>query len=181
MYSRVYYTLKYHVICTTDIPITHYVLLFIHYNINRYDVRHLVVNDEEKVLYKKYGVTSWPTFLLLSPSLEPIFQSSGEDTLPVISTVIKAYKSFFQSKLYNFQKVELRLESEELEKQQQTMMSFPGALCVDSNTERIFICDSHHHRIISCSFTGEFNASDVIGSGRKGRHSRTELITERMS
>ena len=44
----------------------------------RYSIHHPIINDSELVLWNKFGISCWPTFLLVSPTGRMLYVMIGE-------------------------------------------------------------------------------------------------------
>src|SRR4051794_39553585 len=62
----------------------------------RYEISHPVVNDANAAIWKRYGVDSWPTLILIDPEGKLYGGVSGEGAYEVldehIGKILKAYK-----------------------------------------------------------------------------------------
>src|SRR5581483_6911969 len=62
----------------------------------RYEVKHPVINDADTLIWRRYGVRSWPTLVLIDPEGNYYGQVSGEgghDVLDFhIGKLVKEYK-----------------------------------------------------------------------------------------
>jgi DNA-binding beta-propeller fold protein YncE len=131
----------------------------------RYEVAHPVINDAEQILWRKYRVTSWPTLVLIDPEGNFYKAGSGEglyDALDKeIAKLVKVYKAkkMLDEKPLKF---ELARNSEGGE----SPLFFPGKVLADKASNRLFIADSTHHRIVITDLEGKMIA--VAGSGVQG-------------
>jgi thiol-disulfide isomerase/thioredoxin len=129
----------------------------------RYEIKHPVVNDPEHEIWDTYGVTSWPTIVLIDPEGKYCARNSGEfkaeDIEPKLNEAIAYYK---KKGLVSKDPVKL-----ELEKKPTTPLSFPGKVLADEASKRLFIADSNHNRIVVASLDGKLQ--ETIGSGAVGK------------
>ena len=44
----------------------------------KYDIKHPVINDDKMLVWKSFERHSWPSIIILSPKLIPIFVLTGE-------------------------------------------------------------------------------------------------------
>src|SRR5437588_787688 len=131
----------------------------------RYEISHPVVNDANQALWRRYGVTSWPTLVLIDPegnrgkwgSGEGLYEALDEE----IGRLVKVYKA---KKILNDKplKFELARHSESGD----SPLFFPGKVLADQPSGRLFIADSTHHRIVITDLAGKKIA--VAGSGTEG-------------
>lgn len=130
----------------------------------RYEIKHPVLNDSEHLLWNKLGVSSWPTLVLIDPEGYAIWANGGEIPYEDLQSVLKKAVAFYKRKgtlddrkVY-FDLVELTA--------QPTPLRFPGKVIADPPTQRLFISDSNHNRIVITKEDGTLLS--VIGSGRVG-------------
>jgi DNA-binding beta-propeller fold protein YncE len=131
----------------------------------RYEISHPVINDANMVLWKRYGVNSWPTLVLIDPDGNVVDAGSGEGHYDVldkeIGDLVKKYrekKTLVETPL----KFELARNSESGE----SPLFFPGKVVADEASNRLFIADSTHHRIVITDLAGKKIA--IAGSGAQG-------------
>ena len=131
----------------------------------RYEIEHPVVNDADHVIWETYGISSWPTILLIDPEGKAVWGRSGEFKAPDVAEVLKVAIPYYRErKLLDETPFKLELESE---KQAKTPLRFPGKLLADEKSNRLFISDSNHNRIVIATLEGEL--LDIIGSGAMGK------------
>lgn len=126
----------------------------------RYEISHPVVNDPEMHLWTRLGVTSWPTFAVISPRGHIIYATSGEGKREILDTFIHSALQYYQSEL-NETPIAIKLE-----KKVKSTLSYPGKLAIDSINKRLFISDSNHHRIVITDLDGKIG--DTISSSYPG-------------
>ena len=128
----------------------------------RYDVRHPVVNDVEFKVWQGYGVRAWPTLMFIDPEGKVIGRHEGEFPLEGLDRVFQQMLTEFEErKILSKELLPFQLRAVEEEKRP---LAFPGKIELDS--DRLFIADSNHHRVIVTTTDGE--VSEVIGSGESG-------------
>ena len=129
--------------------------------IMRYDIRHPVINDLDHKVWKSYGVSSWPTLVLIDPDGNYYGTASGEGNLELLDLHIKKLMKEFKGKLKN-DPIKFRLEKEK----GLTSLFFPGKVLADAGSERIFIADSTNNRIVITNLEGK--KITIAGSGKEG-------------
>lgn len=132
--------------------------------IQRYEIKHPVINDSNMTLWRKFGTRSWPTMAVIDPEGNYCGSISGEgnraDLDRVISLLIKYHKA---KGTLDESPVNFALESAKLKP---TPLKFPGKVLADEQGNRLFISDSNHNRIVIATLDG--NVMDVVGSGAIG-------------
>lgn len=131
----------------------------------RYEIAHPVVNDAEMVLWRKFGVRSWPTLVLIDPEGYYCGFISGEGNREILDKVIERVIAYHRAKK-TLDETPVQFDLERF-KQPPTQLRFPGKLLADVATDRLYISDSNHNRIVVTKLNGEL--VDVIGQGTIGR------------
>ncbi len=129
----------------------------------RYGIEHPVVNDKNFAIWKEYDVHAWPTVVLIDPDGNIVAKRSGENVYEPFNESIKEIISKYDGKL-NTTQMQFALEND---KEPKTLLSFPGKVTADEKSNRLFITDSNHNRIIVTDLKG--NIVEKIGSGKKGK------------
>jgi len=130
----------------------------------RYKVKHPVINDADQRIWRRYGVSGWPTLVLIDPEGKLIGGKSGEGLYElfdrVIGDLVKEYraKKMLKDTPLNF---ELAREKD------QGPLYFPGKVLADSASKRLFIADSTNNRIVIADLEGKKIA--VAGTGKEGK------------
>jgi thiol-disulfide isomerase/thioredoxin len=130
----------------------------------RYEVEHPVVNDADMVIARKYHFSSWPTLVLVDPEGNYVGQQPGEGNRELFDTVISRMIDYHRAK-GTLDETPVRFDLER-EKAKPTPLRFPGKVLADEASDRLFISDSNHNRIVVASLAGEL--IDVIGCGAIG-------------
>lgn len=132
----------------------------------RYGIEHPVVNDRETRVFKEYAVRAWPSLMLIDPNGKVYGTHSGEGIYDLFDGVIAQMIERFDAEgtLDRRPLEELLLERE---REPRGLLSFPGKVLADAESDRLFIADSGHGRIIVASLSGG-DTLDVIGLGEAG-------------
>ncbi len=128
----------------------------------RYELEHPVINDDQFVVWKQYSGRAWPTLIFIDPQGKIIGKHEGEITFEDFDTVIAQMVEEFEGKGI-LDRTPLNHRMEEGAK---SALAFPGKVLADEATDRLFISDSNHNRIIVSTLEGEVR--QVIGSGEVG-------------
>ncbi len=127
----------------------------------RLKIEHPVVNDAERLLWRRFGVNSWPSLVLIDPEGYAVWGHSGEITAEKLSAALKLAIPFYKKKgLLDEKPIEFDLESTRAEK---TPLRFPGKVLADEPGNRLFIADSNHNRIVITRLDGSL--VETIGGG----------------
>jgi len=130
----------------------------------RYEIEHPVVNDHEHKIWNSYGVRAWPTVLMIDPEGNAVWGKSGEFKFEQVDAVLKRALPYYRAK-GAIDTTPIRFDLLAY-RQQPTPLRFPGKVLADEKTNRLFISDSNHNRIVITDLEG--NLLDVIGSGAIG-------------
>jgi thiol-disulfide isomerase/thioredoxin len=130
----------------------------------RYELEHPVVNDRDFEVWQRYGARAWPTLMLINPKGKIVGTHSGEDIYGLFDTIIGQMVSYFRAKgELDERPIKFRLERTLAPP---SLLSFPGKVLADEKSDRLFISDSNHNRIIITTLDG--TVQDVIGDGAIG-------------
>jgi len=129
----------------------------------RYNIKHPVINDADHKIWNRYGVQSWPTFVLIDPDGNFYGRASGEGLFKVLDQNIAALiKEFRAKKTLKEDPINFDLVQEK----DHGPLNFPGKVLTDTPGNRLFIADSTNNRIVITDLAGKKIA--VAGSGKEG-------------
>lgn len=132
--------------------------------IQRYDLRHPVVNDVNFDVWDSWGAQAWPTVALIDPEGNAVGVHAGEGVYEVVQPVIaNLVAEFSATGGLDPTPLPVRLEQD---RSPNTVLSYPGKIHADPSSERVFIADTGHHQIIAATDEGTVTA--VFGSGLEG-------------
>ena len=132
--------------------------------IQRYEIKHPVINDADMKVWQKFGSRSWPTLVIVDPEGKYIGYVSGEGNRKTLDSVISKLIEYHRSKgTLNEEPLKFELESAKLA---ETPLQFPGKVLADAENNWLFISDSNHNRIVVSQLDGTL--VDVIGHGKAG-------------
>jgi thiol-disulfide isomerase/thioredoxin len=130
----------------------------------RYEIEHPVYNDANFSVWQSYGVNAWPTQVLIDPEGYVIGGISGEGNYDVIDQAIaKTVAEFRRRGKLNEEPLKLTLERAKVG---DLPLAFPGKVVADAKTDRLFIADSNHNRIVITKLDGTL--LETIGTGERG-------------
>jgi DNA-binding beta-propeller fold protein YncE len=130
----------------------------------RYELEHPVYNDAEFKVWQSYGVRAWPTQVLIDPAGYVIGAVSGEGNYELIDQVVgKVVGDFRKRGELNEEPLNLVLERAKIG---DLPVAFPGKVLADAGSDRLFIADSNHNRIVVTKLDGTL--LETIGTGARG-------------
>ena len=132
--------------------------------IERYGISHPVANDADHRYAKKMAIIFWPTVFIVTPDGQLVMIVRNEITSERMSEIIDQGIGYFREK-GQIDKTPLHLKVAKAT-DAKTPLRFPGEVLADEDTNRLFIADSGHNRIIICTLSGEL--IDVVGCGKVG-------------
>lgn len=134
----------------------------------RYNVTHPVVNDGDMVLWRKLGINSWPTLVVVSPRGKTLAVLSGEGHRKDLDDFVSAALQYYgNKKLLDDRPLPELLEKDKDTRLVSSPLKFPGKLTTDLANRRLFISDSNHHRIVVTDLEGNF-IQQIGGAGGEG-------------
>jgi sugar lactone lactonase YvrE len=128
----------------------------------RYGIKHPVVNDDRFAIWTAYGVHAWPTIVVIDPLGRIVASLAGEFSYEQMERFIGGLVSRFDARGL-IQHSLLHFEEEKLP---DLPLSFPGKMIADDKSQRLFISDTNHNRIVVASL--DRDAQIIIGSGKAG-------------
>ena len=130
----------------------------------RYEIEHPVYNDADFNVWQEYGVRAWPTQVLIDPAGYVVGTVSGEGNYEVIDrTISQLLVEFRKRGELNEQPLSLALERAKVG---DLPLAFPGKVLADPNSDRLFISDSNHNRIVVTKLDGTL--VETVGTGVAG-------------
>ncbi|GAB4569278.1 MAG: thioredoxin-like domain-containing protein [Anaerolineae bacterium] len=133
--------------------------------IQRYDLRHPIINDRDLRMWHDWGVQAWPTLVVIDPFGNLAAMHVGENAYA-------ALKPFIHALVQQFEALG-RLDHRPLDAGARpnaappTVLSFPGKMLADPEGRRLFIADTAHHRVLIADID-TFEVLNVIGRGQAG-------------
>lgn len=132
----------------------------------RYEIAHPVVNDWQMQIWQQYAVRAWPTLVLIDPEGRIAAATSGEGVYEPLHQAITKLITTFAAK-GTLDRRALTMRPERLA-DPDAPLSFPGKIIANAASDRLFIADSNHHRILELELhSGKVVRS--IGAGTRGR------------
>jgi len=132
--------------------------------VREYRIKHPVVNDANQTIWKRFGVNTWPTLVLIDAEGEIQGSISGEGHYDEIDRAIGRLVAVHKAR------GELNLTplkfTPEMERPSSGPLLFPGKVLADSAGKRLFIADTGHNRIIETDPDGADPVT--IGNGEEG-------------
>ena len=130
--------------------------------VQRYELKHPVVNDADFQVWQQYACRAWPTLIFVDPQGKVIGKHEGEMDYETFDHLIgQMVAEFDAGGQLDHTAVHFLPEQEPT-----SLLAFPGKVLADGPGDRLFISDSNHNRILVTSLDGQLR--QVIGSGEAG-------------
>lgn len=138
--------------------------------VQRFGIKHAVVNDFDSTMWEALGIKCWPTLLILGPANKPLFVLVGEGHKDELFLYIKAAKQYFGEEL---SRAHLPIKiSSHISGDKMYSLKFPGKVSLNPffrgqpNEPYIVISDTGNHRIVLADCSG--NVLKIIGGIESG-------------
>jgi DNA-binding beta-propeller fold protein YncE len=130
----------------------------------RYEIEHPVVNDADFRIWQAYSVRAWPTQVLIDPAGYVVGVAEGEGNYETLDTAIAKLIGEFRTRgELNETPLKLALERAQVG---DLPLAFPGKVLADAKSDRLYIADSNHNRIVVTKLDGSL--VETIGTGERG-------------
>ncbi len=137
--------------------------------IQRYEIKHPVVIDDQMKIWRSYAARSWPTVVIIDARGYEVGRVAGEGNREIIDqTISQALQQGRTSGALAKEPLTIRRDASV---RAATGLSFPGKVFADAETSRLFIADSNHNRIVIAELPDERGHARLIktvGSGEVG-------------
>jgi DNA-binding beta-propeller fold protein YncE len=131
--------------------------------IRRYGIRHPVINDKNRQLWDLFEVRAWPTLVLIDPEGYVVWGKSGETPFEALDAVLRPAIAFYKQRgLMDLTPLGFGVA---VRQPKELPLHYPGKILADESSQRLFVADSGHHRIVVLTLTGDL--VEVIGSGKR--------------
>jgi DNA-binding beta-propeller fold protein YncE len=138
---------------------------FVRQAILRYGMEHPVLNDPRLVLWSRYGIDTWPTLVLIDPEGNEVSRIRGETTFEQLDRILRRALPYYRQRGL-LRETPLVFDFER-QRAPATPLRFPGKVLADADTNRLYVADSSHCRIVVATLEGE--VVEIIGTGEPGR------------
>jgi len=130
--------------------------------VQRLELHHPVINDGEHRVWEEYAVRAWPTLMFVDPRGRVFARHEGEFPLEPMRAILADLIAQYDAEGI-------------LDRRPLTLdplpagggtLRFPGKVLADAASDRLFIADSGHNRVLVADLEGRVTA--VIGDGERG-------------
>ena len=138
--------------------------------VERYDVRHPVLDDPELAMWRQYAVRAWPTLVVIDPEGYVVAQASGEGHAAGLAEVVRDLVATHEAK-GTLRRGDAPLSIPEPER---TPLRFP-AKAIDT-PYGLLVSDTGHHQVVLLDDAGEVVRR--YGAGTRGRRDGAADVAE---
>ncbi len=133
--------------------------------IMRYEIEHPVINDSDMTLWQRFFTRSWPTIAVIDPEGYFVGVNRGEFEHEFLDkNVLTPILEYHRKKgTLDETPIDFHLERE---RAQPTPLRYPGKVLADEASDRLYISDSNHNRIVVTTLDGRL--VEIIGNGNIG-------------
>ena len=129
-----------------------------------YRIEHPVINDANQVLWNRFGVSSWPTLVLIDAQGRYFGAVAGEGKTDQVDKAIA--RLIAEAKTQDILDTTPLHFPAEVDKPHKGALLYPGKVLADFDGRRLFITDTGHNRIVVTNLDGKF--LEAIGDGSAG-------------
>jgi thiol-disulfide isomerase/thioredoxin len=129
--------------------------------VQRYDVRHPVLDDPDLATWRQYAINAWPTLVLVDPDGYVVATRAGEGHTTALAGLIDGLVARYGDRLRRGDDPYVPPD------RQETTLRFPGGIAV-TPAGTLLVADAGHHSVVELAPDGE-TLLRRIGSGRRGR------------
>jgi thiol-disulfide isomerase/thioredoxin len=137
--------------------------------IERYEVRHPVLNDPAMVLWRQYAVRAWPTLVLIDPEGYVVAQAAGEGQVSALDAIVDRLTDEHEAR----GTLHRGTGPYRPPPAQPSTLRFPAkALLLPAprtgrSTDSLLVADAGHHQVVELDLDGE-TVLRRFGSGERG-------------
>ena len=133
--------------------------------VQRYEREEPIVNDHNFEIWLAWGVSAWPSVVLVDPEGMAFWGSAGEGVYDKFQPLVAGMIAQFEAEgKIDRTPLERTLETEA---RPETLLAFPGKVLADAKGRRLFIADTNHNRIVIADLD-TYEVRDVIGGIARG-------------
>ena len=130
--------------------------------VKRYELGHPVINDVDMTVARSYNFRAWPTLWFIDPRGNLIGKHEGELDYASFENLMGRMVAEFDSNDLLRRSPPPAIPAAEAD----AALSFPGKILADGPSNRLFISDTNHNRILVTDLDGRLQ--QVVGSGEAG-------------
>ncbi len=141
--------------------------------IREYGLTYPVVNDHYWELYDLWDIQGWPTLILIDPNGFAADRYLGEGFYGPFNSLIRQLLATFDDR-GKLDRTPLIPQAGRREASLPTPFSYPSAILLDPDQDRLFVADTGHHRIVVQRLSDAV-VTRIYGSGQAALQDGTAL------
>ena len=130
--------------------------------VKRFELGHPVINDVDMAVARAYDFRAWPTLWFIDPEGKLIGKHEGELDYGSFDNLVGRMVAEFDANGSLKRSAPPETPPSEL----RSSLAFPGKILADAETNRLFIADTNHNRILVTGLDGA--VQNVYGTGEPG-------------
>jgi DNA-binding beta-propeller fold protein YncE len=130
----------------------------------RYEIEHPVANDADLAIWRRYGAQAWPTRVIVDPAGNLVGTAMGEGNLDGFINAVRTVVRVFDER-GGMNRAPLPMQLERAHHVDRPLL-YPGKVLADAASNRLFVADTNHNRIVVSTLDGKL--IETIGSGLRG-------------
>ena len=130
--------------------------------VRRFELGHPVINDVDMAVARSYNFRAWPTLWFVDPEGKLIGKHEGELDYASFESLMSRMVAEFDAKGL----LKRSPPPGEPGPESGGSLSFPGKILADAASNRLFIADTNHNRILVTGLDGQVQR--IVGSGEEG-------------
>ncbi len=131
--------------------------------VREYSIRHPVANDANHAIWDRFGVRSWPTIVVIDPLGNVAYNEAGEVQADLDARIRSLVERHRSRRELDESPVEFPAE---VDRPHDGGLLYPGKVTADAASDRLYISDTGHNRIVVTDLRGRF--IEAIGGGKSG-------------
>ncbi len=132
--------------------------------IARYGIGHPVVVDRKMQIWNRFGVSAWPTLVIIGPTGRIEYKTAGEMNFEQLDQLISGIlQDARKSGSLSRQRADISVKQQE----RKGTLSYPGKISFSEKGSEFALSDSNHNRILVINAKSG-KILHTIGSGKRG-------------
>lgn len=129
----------------------------------RYEIKHPVIVDRKMEIWNQYGISGWPTIVVIDPQGSIVYHQSGEgQTESLVETIDTLLEYYWKKGFLAKEKIEIKQPAAK----EKSTLSYPGKISFSPDKKSFVLSNSNRNKILIVDLKGK--VLDEIGSEKKG-------------
>ncbi len=133
----------------------------------RHRIEHPVLNDRDFAFWRMFGARAWPTMYFIDPRGNVIGRHEGEISADAVAGLLDGWiADYRRDGALSGAPLPLERPADGAGVSSPPMLSFPGKVHYDADSDLLFVADGNHDRIIAARLDG--SVEQIIGGAAPG-------------